>query len=110
MSSCVFSLISPAPLFFSVLFRCKHEIKLLFMCLSVVLSSDDEENADVPQNCSQGVHTIVAMDGTVIQGQISQEALDVQQEASDIQDMQVGRMCVCVACDPQLQYNRNTTN
>ncbi|XP_040004649.1 sentrin-specific protease 7 isoform X2 [Xiphias gladius] len=57
----------------------------------IVLSSDDEEESgDVPQHCSPPVHTL----DTVIQQQSSQEALVKQQEASDIQDMQVLRIVV----------------
>ncbi|KAM7380297.1 hypothetical protein PAMP_003605 [Pampus punctatissimus] len=55
----------------------------------IVLSSDDEETG-VPQHSSQAV----TVEGTVIRGQSPQEAVDKQEEASDIQDMQVLRFIV----------------
>ncbi|KAM7407139.1 hypothetical protein PAMA_003056 [Pampus argenteus] len=54
----------------------------------IVLSSDDEESSGVPQHSSQAV----TVEGTVIRGQSPQEAVNKQQEASDIQDMQVLRI------------------
>lgn len=58
-------------------------------CVSVVLSSDDEEGGDVSRGCSQ-VCTLVAVKDAVIKGQSSQEAEDKQQHTAG---MQVSRVC-----------------
>lgn len=59
----------------------------------VVLSSDDEDegekSCDVPQCCSQGVHTLVSEEDAVIQGESPQEAKQ-QEEVSDSEDTEVG--------------------
>lgn len=72
------------------------------MCISVVLSSDDEESGDIPEHCSPAVRTLVTVKDTVIQGQASQEAVADQKEATNIHDMQVGRVSLCVIFDPHL--------
>lgn len=63
------------------------------MFVLVVLSSDDEtegeKSRDVPQCCSQGVHTLVSVEDAVIQGKSPQEAKQ-QEEASDSEDTEVG--------------------
>ncbi|KAM9346802.1 uncharacterized protein ABDE67_011110 [Symphorus nematophorus] len=56
----------------------------------IVLSSDDEENCDGPPRLSPAVRTLVAVEDGVIQGRLLQEPR--QQEASDVQNMQVLRM------------------
>ena len=55
-----------------------------------MLSSDDEENSDVSRRCRPAAQTLASLEGTVIRGQSSQEAVAKQQEDSDMQDMQVG--------------------
>lgn len=57
------------------------------MCISVVLSSDDEESGDVAQDRSPAVHS---------------EAVTNHKEATDIHNMQVSRMCPCPIFDPHL--------
>ncbi|XP_040913572.1 sentrin-specific protease 7 isoform X3 [Toxotes jaculatrix] len=59
----------------------------------IVLSSDDEESGDDPQESSPAVHTQVTVKDTVIQGQSPQKPV-VKQQASDIQDMQLLRVVV----------------
>ncbi|CAK6959172.1 sentrin-specific protease 7 [Scomber scombrus] len=58
----------------------------------IVLSSDDEESSDVSRRCRPAVQTLVSLEGTVIRGQSSQEAVAKQQEDSDMQDMQLLRV------------------
>ena len=59
----------------------------------VILSSDDEreKSCDVPQCCNQGLHTLVSLEDTVIEGKFSQEEKQ-QEEVSDSEDTEVG-MC-----------------
>lgn len=77
------------------------------MCISVVLSSDDEESSDIPQHCSPAVDTQVTVEDTVKQGQASQEADTNQQEATDVHDMQVWQnVFICYIWFTSLQYNR----
>ncbi|XP_069010300.1 uncharacterized protein [Embiotoca jacksoni] len=54
----------------------------------IVLSSDDEEGG-VSQRCSQVLCTLVTLGDAVIKGQSSQEGVAKQQQAPDIQDLQV---------------------
>lgn len=65
------------------------------MFVLVVLSSDDEDDGekscDVPQLCSQGVHTLVSVEDALIQGKSPQESKQ-QKEVSDSEDTEVG-MC-----------------
>lgn len=67
------------------------------MFILVVLSSDDEDegvkSCDVPQRCSQGVHSLVSVQDAVIQGKSPQEAKH-EEEVSDSEDTEVG-MCSC---------------
>lgn len=69
-------------------------------CVSVVLSSDDEESCDISQHCNPAVQTLVTVEDAEMQGQPPQE--DRQQEASDIEDMQVGGKCFCIIFDQYL--------
>ncbi|XP_059199170.1 sentrin-specific protease 7 isoform X2 [Centropristis striata] len=55
----------------------------------IVLSSDDEGSHDAPRPCSTVGQTLVTVEDEVIQSESLQEALDEEQEASNIQDMQV---------------------
>ncbi|XP_042282801.1 sentrin-specific protease 7 isoform X2 [Thunnus maccoyii] len=55
----------------------------------IVLSSDDEESSGDPEPSRSAVHTPVTVEGTVIRGKSSQDAVAKQQEAPDIQDMQM---------------------
>lgn len=66
--------------------------------LLVVLSSDDEDegenSCEVPQRCSQGVHTLASVEDAEIQAKSPQEAK--QQEAvSDSEDTEVGMCSFC---------------
>lgn len=53
---------------------------IFFFSPLVVLSSDDEEGADLAS-------------GAVIQGRCPQDVVADQLEASDVEDIQVGKMC-----------------
>lgn len=58
----------------------------------VVLSSDDEEGCVVSQRSSQAAHKLASLEDAVTQEESAQE--DKPQEASDTEDVQVGRMCL----------------
>ncbi len=73
---------------------------VLHACVSVVLSSDEEESCDSLQHRSPTVHALVSMEDTVIQTQSSQEAETKLQTASDTQAMEVGRTHPGVTFDP----------
>lgn len=53
-------------------------------CVTVVLSSDDDEGGDVSQGCSQ-VRTPAAVEDIVIKAQSSQEAEAKQEASCDVQ-------------------------
>ncbi|XP_035459899.1 sentrin-specific protease 7 isoform X3 [Scophthalmus maximus] len=59
----------------------------------IVLSSDDEESANIARHRSPTVHTLVTVEDVGKQGQLSQEAV-IAQEDPDKQDMQVLRVVV----------------
>jgi len=63
------------------------------ICVSVVLSSDDEENGDSSEHRSRVVRALVPEEDREVQGKPSLEAVSEEQEAPDRQGMQVGRKC-----------------
>lgn len=66
---------------------CFAHVCLFFL---VVLSSDDEEGCVVSRRSSRAAHKLASLEDAVMQEESAQE--DKSREASDTEDMQVGRM------------------
>lgn len=62
------------------------------LCLSVVLSSDEEESGDAPQQRSRVLHQVLTVDkDSVLRRASSQEAVCKKQDSPDKHDAEVGR-------------------
>ena len=90
---------------------------MCFPCafISVVLSSDDEEEEEEEEEeggdadadadtapCSPAVQTLVPVEDALVEVQSPQKAEDKEQEASDLEDMQVSWTSPCITTDPYL--------
>ncbi|XP_063743886.1 sentrin-specific protease 7 isoform X2 [Eleginops maclovinus] len=78
----------------------------------IVLSSDDEEGADAAR-CSLAIQTLDSVEDAVIQSQSPQEAEDKEQEAYDLEDMQMLHVLVEEPCSltiptPSIDYSFST--
>lgn len=66
------------------------------MCVSVVVSSD-EEDGEIHQHHSPVFHPLVSQEETVTHKELTQETETKQQDISDTQDVEVGRNDVPVS-------------